>query len=317
MAVPLSTFVHQGPVVRSLLGVGWRAATTKPPAALPALPPPAVTETVQARPSQLVGAYLRWLGSSARRYRGQVPPHLFPQWGFPLMTEAMGDLPYPMTKVLNQGCRVTLHRPLPAGEPLALKARLEDVREEPRKARVHTRLTTGTASAPEAVVADVFAVVPLPAKDNEGRKRGGRPPRPGIPLHAKELDRRRFKADAGRDFALLTGDINPIHWIRPAARAAGFKNTILHGFATLGWAWEGLVTHRLSGDPDRVGGVEVRFVRPLVLPASVGLYAWPDDGEIARPEGISDDFTGVRIAVAPAAGAPPFMAGTAWIQDRR
>jgi acyl dehydratase len=224
-----------------------------------------------------------------------------------------------MTKVLNQGCRIRVNQALPAGEPLRLTARLEDVREEPRKARIHTRLTTGTASAPDAVVADVFAVVPLPSRDGEGGTGKGkrqRAPRPGIPLTATEITRRHFSTRAGRDFAFLTGDLNPIHWLRVAARAAGFKNTILHGFATLGWAWEGLLAHRLSGNDSRVGALEVRFVRPLVLPADVGLYVWDDDGEIPRPTDLSDAFVGIRIAVASAPGAPPFMAGTAWVRHR-
>ena len=116
-----------------------------------------------------------------------------------------------MTKVLNQGCRITVNQALPAGEDLHLTARLEDVREEPRKARIHTRLTTGTPSAPDAVVADVFAVVPLPDRSAEaGKGKGKRPPRPGIPLSAAELTRRRFGSRAGRDFAVSPGP-QPIH----------------------------------------------------------------------------------------------------------
>ena len=322
MAVPLSLLLHQGPVIRALLAVGWRAATSAPPKALPALPAPAVDDIVDPRHAPLVAAYRRWLGASGTKPDAEtVPPHLFPQWGFPLLSAAMGPLPYPMTKVLNQGCRITVNQALPAGEDLHLTARLEDVREEPRKARIHTRLTTGTPSAPDAVVADVFAVVPLPDRSAEagkgkGKGKGKRPPRPGIPLSAAELTRRRFGSRAGRDFAVLTGDLNPIHGIRAAARAAGFQNTILHGFATLGWAWEGLLAHRLSGDGSRLAAVEVRFVKPLVLPAEVGLYVWDDDGDVPRPDGLPDDLVGLRIAVATAPGAPPFMAGTAWVHPR-
>jgi acyl dehydratase len=93
-----------------------------------------------------------------------------------------------------------------------------------------------------------------------------------IPDGARELARWSLPRNAGLVFAALTGDFNPIHWIAPYARAFGFPGPIMHGFGTLGRAWEGLVRALFAGDAHRLRAVDVRFLRPLALPANAGLY---------------------------------------------
>lgn len=305
MSAPLSHLRHQTAVISALLGVGWDAAFGTRPSGPPALPAPVLTDTVAPRDRRLVADFRRWAGGDPKA--AALPPHLFPQWGFPLLSQTLADVPYPLPKVLNQGCRLTVHAPLPLDQPLTLSARLEDAREEPGKARLHQRLVTGTEAVPEAVVADVFAVVPLPREGGSSRKRG---PRPGVPVDARALDGRRFGAGAGRDFAVLTGDINPIHVFAPAARAAGFSSCILHGFGTLSWAWETLVARRLAGDEGRLAQLDVRFTKPLVLPRDVRLYTFAAADAPAGPAGT----TALGFGVAEAPGGPAFMLGTAWIR---
>ena len=54
-----------------------------------------------------------------------------------------------------------------------------------------------------------------------------------VPGDARELSFWNLSASAGLEFAKLTGDFNPIHWVPAYARASGFRNVILHGFATM------------------------------------------------------------------------------------
>ena len=75
--------------------------------------------------------------------------------------------------------------------------------------------------------------------------------------------------------------------------AFGFKNTILHGFGTLARAIEGLIRAKFAGDVNALAEIDVRFTRPLVLPARVGLYV-----------------SGERIWVGDAPGGPAYLEGT-------
>ena len=100
-------------------------------------------------------------------------------------------------------------------------------------------------------------------------------------------------------YAEASGDLNPLHWAPPYARASGFRGAILHGFSTMARAMEGIIRHMYAGAAIRLGGVDVRFTRPLVLPARVGLYV---RGREASRE----------VFVGDAPGGPAYLAGTFW-----
>ena len=248
------------------------------PLAARVLPAPELTEEVPPPPPGLVRAFVQHVGGDPAAYRSRLPPHLFPQWAVPLGARTLRGLPYPMLEVINGGCRLQLNAPLPAGAPLRLSARLEAIEDDGRRAVLRQRVVTGTSAVADALVAELFVIVPsvrrsLPARRSAiGEAAAARKSPARVPAHARELAFWRLPADAGLTFALLTGDINPIHWMRPYARAAGFRSPILHGFSTLARAIEGLVRTLFAGSVTRLASVDVRFTRPLALPARVGLY---------------------------------------------
>jgi acyl dehydratase len=235
------------------------------------VPGPWIEARVAPPPSDLVRDYIRHVGGDPGWYRGRLPTHLFPQWGLPVAARALAALGYPIVRIMNAGCRIESRASLPAQEPLYVRARIEAVDDDGRRAIITQRVVTGTQAAPEALVADVRAFIRLAQKTAE--QNGKRPEErvvPGTNVH--EIGFLRVGASAGLDFAKLTGDFNPVHWLVPYARASGFRNCILHGFGTLARAMEVLNRARLSGDPSRLRVIDARFTKPLVLPASVGVY---------------------------------------------
>lgn len=288
MGVPVRHVLNQGPVLAALVRAGV-AASRSGGAKGPALdtPTPELTATLKPRPEGLVRDYVRHVGGDPSWYRGVVPAHLFPQWGFPLLARTLEGIPYDLKRVLNGGCRIEMNRPLPAGEPLHLRACLAHIDDDGRRAVLQQRLITGTDSAPDAVISTLYAIVPL-------QKGDGKKDKPRLPDDAREIGRMNLPTRVGFDFAVLTGDFNPIHWIGPAARAAGFKSTINHGFSTLARAIETLNRVRFAGDPSRLATIDVKFTRPLVLPARVGVYLLGDDG----------------VGVGDSPGGPAYLTGT-------
>ena len=230
-------------------------------------------------------------------YRGVLPPHLFLHWSLPLAARTLHGLPYRLLRIVNAGCRIQVDAPLDAGAPLTVRARLEGVADDGRRAALHQRVVTGTDQHPRALVADLYTVVPSVdgGADRARTERAAalRRAEQRVPEGAREIARWSLARGAGLAFAALTGDFNPVHWVRPYARALGFSGTILHGFATLARAWEGLGRARFAGAVDRLRAIDVRFLRPMVLPAEVGLY-----------------LSGTQFFVAAAAGARPYLAGS-------
>ena len=90
MALPTKHIIHQRAVIASLGGTalsaviaGLRKKNGKT-AAAPATPGPEIRQTLPPRPASLVRDYIKHVGGDPSAYKGVLPPHLFPQWGFPL-----------------------------------------------------------------------------------------------------------------------------------------------------------------------------------------------------------------------------------------
>jgi hypothetical protein len=151
-----------------------------------------------------------------------------------------------------------------------VRVQLHHIDDDGYRAIVHQRVITETRSAPEALVAEVQLVFPLRKKEKSG---GGDKHR--IPEGAEVIDRWHVGTEVGLQFALLTGDFNPIHWIGPWARMMGFRNNILHGFATMARTIESLNRARFDGNPARLAAFTCRFTKPITLPADVSVFVAP------------------------------------------
>lgn len=289
MHIPRRHVLKQVPVITGMMRSAAQALRARPTAA-PSTPGPEITATVAPRSPDLVRDYLRHLGGNPSAYGRTLPPHLYPQWGFPLLARTLDAVPYDLTRVLNGGSRMEWRAPIPMGKRLHLRARLESIDDNGRRAVLQQRLITGTDDEPEALICTLYAIVPL-------QRGSGKKERPKVEPDLREIDRWRLGKKAGLEFAVLTGDFNPVHWLRPYARAAGFRSTILHGFATQARAIESMNRNVRSGAVNWWRELDVRFVRPLTLPARPRVFHGLTDGE-------------GRFAVGEAPGGPAYLVGT-------
>ncbi len=300
MASNLAHLRHQGPMLATLGRTAFEALRQKigRPAPPTPVPGPPHERTLPPRDPAMVGAYVRAMGGDPAAWAGRVPPHLFAQWAFPLVAKALIGVPYPLLGLLNGGCRLRVNGPLPLGEPLQTRAHLADIDDDGRRAVLHVAIATGPPSQPDALDIDFYAIVRLrgggtkkqaaqSTTSSDAKRRREHLAKTRVPDKVRELARWRLTPKDARDFALLTGDFNPIHWLPPAAKAAGFNSVILHGFASMGRAAETLTAEHYGGHLDALRTVDVRFTRPLVLPKQVGLYVDDEDGVFVgdRPGG--------------------------------
>lgn len=276
MAPKLRHIVHQHRVIGSLSAVVLRSVLQRLERGeklLEALPGPELEAEIAPLPQSLVRDYVRHVNGEPGAYARTVPPHLFPHWSMPLAAQTLRKLPYPLLRVLNGGCRLELNAPLAADQPLLVRARLEGVEDDGRRAVLHQRIITEQHSAPNALVAHIYAVVPTarsrpsPAGPRQSKQVEL------IPNHAREIDSLVLGRNAGLEFALLTGDFNPVHWLAPYARALGHRGRILHGFASMAHLFESLKRSLSGNSAETLSVFDARFLRPLVLPATLGVFA--------------------------------------------
>ncbi len=217
--------------------------------------------------------------------RDRVPPTWLHVLTFGLHVHLLSgsDSTIRLAGAVHVSNRMRLHRPVDAGEVLDLSVRVDNLRPHRRGALldmvgevrvadelvwdgVSTYLAPGasTSGTPEASTADEFVAQPPTAIWRLG-------------------------ADLGRDYRRVSTDPNPIHTSRVAARAFGFARPIIHGM----WTHARLLA---ALDPRLPGAysAQVSFLRPILLPATVGAW-W-------RPA-----HDGWRAAVTTPDGAKPYL----------
>lgn len=299
MGVSAKHILHQGPVLAGLGRTLFESLKRKVTGVDKDIevPGPVIENVFKPRSRDLVNDYVEHVGGNPSDYRETLPPHMFPQWGFALAPRTLTKLPYPISRAMNGGCRLEVNEPLPIDEELHVTAQLVDVDDNGSRAVLEQKIVTSTPSVDEGIVGRLFVVIPLGGSSDGDGENDPDPDDPQqrdrVPQSAREVARWEIPDNAGLDFAKLTGDFNPLHWVSTYAKTAGFDNVILHGFSTMARTYETLKNDAFDERRD-LETLDVKFTKPLVLPADVGVYV--------------DDDNGVYVGDAPA--GPNYMAGS-------
>jgi hypothetical protein len=198
-------------------------------------------------------------------------PHIL---GFPAAVTLMVDpsFPFPLPGLVHVNNRITQKRNLRADEPLTVCVRATDLREHPRGRQFD--MITEVSSSGDMVWSEVSTYLRRERRDSSspaGGGQGGPNPSPsgggqGGGLRPTAIWR--IPGDIGRRYAVVSGDVNPIHMNPLIARLFGFKRAIAHGMwvkARCLAALEGRLPSALTA--------EVEFKSPLLLPSTVGFSA--------------------------------------------
>jgi acyl dehydratase len=208
-----------------------------------------------------------------------VPSSYLHVLAFPLAVAVMSDrdFPLPMVGMLHAANVMRQTRPVSVGEQLDLTVTAEDLRPH----RVGRQVDL-------VAEARVGSAVLWSERSTYLRRQsapdGGQRPSDGSPEPVEDgaAARWRIPADAGRRYAAVSGDRNPIHLNPLAAKAFGFRRAIVHGM------W--LHARALASLGARLPGayhVEVDFKAPVFLPSTVAVSTRrTSDGfhlEVRRP----------------------------------
>jgi len=211
---------------------------------------------VVAAPSEkLVSCYCKWSGAGDR-YKEVLPPHMFSQWALPLATRVVEQTRYKLASIVNYGVAMKVNGDLPRGVPLHLAVGIKSLKESEAWARVAVQVVSGTRQQPDAVVATLHILFILSEKKRERTRSAKVQPLWGM------AGRWSAARDDGFQFALLTGDFNPIHWIGLAGRLSPCGRTVLQGMGMLARSYECLA------DAGPITEIDVRFLKPVPLPSA-------------------------------------------------
>ncbi|MBQ48228.1 MAG: hypothetical protein CMP10_12420 [Zetaproteobacteria bacterium] len=271
MSVPILHIRHQFGCLATIGKAALSAMKKTDMDFSPAIPSEAVEDTIPPRHRFLIRDFVRHIGGEPEDYTNEVPPHFFPQWCVPTLSKTLQGIPWDLTKILNGGCEMVINQPIPQNEALVVNASLSGFNRKENMIIIEQKIFTGTASAPKSIEITQSSLIPLKVKKkNKGEKKPKEKPK--VPLEAKEIGQIQLKGSAGWEFAVLTGDFNPLHWVPMWAKAAGHASPINHGFSTMARSFEVLKNNVWEGSTENLHKFSCRFTRPLKLPAEVGVF---------------------------------------------
>ena len=207
---------------------------------------------------------------------GAVPPFYCATWETALALQMFAGMeqPLPLGAIVHVSTDLVWVRPLRPGD--AARCRIELDRVEPaRRGFRMTVLARNWLGAGQLCCqsTSVFRVRTGGADDPDRA-----PPRstdrtgPVAPENGwTELVRWDLSGSAGRRYARVSGDYNPIHLWGLTARPFGFRAPILHGYCIAARTAHTLIEHCLGGDPGALRRMRIAFRAPLPLPATVRL----------------------------------------------
>ncbi len=190
---------------------------------------------------------------------------------FPLQVALMSDRSFPLALpgLVHVRNRIEVLRPVGADEALDLEVWAE------RFARHRTGATVDLCASVAAGGAEVWRSRSTYLARGATAPEGA--PRSELDLAVGDLERPvatwRVPDDAGRRYARVSGDVNPIHLSGLTAKAFGFKRAIAHGM----WV-EARALAALSGRLPEAVAVDAVFRKPLFLPSTVTLATARVDG---------------------------------------
>jgi acyl dehydratase len=188
-------------------------------------------------------------------------PHMLT---FPLQMALMSDrsFPFALPGLVHARNRIEVLRPIGTDALLDLEVWAENFAQHRSGAAVDLRATVSAGG--EEVWRSTSTYLARGAKAPDGA------PEAEIEVPVGDLERVtatwRIPDDAGRRYAKVSGDVNPIHLSGLTAKAFGFKRAIAHGM----WV-KARVLGALSGRLPDALSLDVSFRKPLFLPSTVTL----------------------------------------------
>ena len=244
---------------------------------------PSIERVVRGVDARQHERYLRaTAGEGVARLRGTgavLSPVYSATWETAQALELMAglDRPLPAGGVVHVESELVSLRPMGVDEQFRCRVELERADRVRKGIRLTLAMRNWTASgqlctqSTAVFLARTRTREDAPRVDPRATARDEGDPRGEPPERWDEVMRWRLRGDAGRRYAAVSGDWNPIHLWGWTARPFGFRRPILHGFCTEAMVAHALVEHLLKGDPAALRRLRIAFRAPLPLPATARL----------------------------------------------
>lgn len=248
-------------------------------------------------------SYRRLFGGEAfdGAHRGSLPSVLVHIIGFPVQMALMSEdaFPLPLMGLVHVANEVEHLRPVRVDQPVQILVAAENLRPHRRGTQVDIMVTvleagadpksaglpgTGESSVLWRSVSTYLSkgtqlgteISTASGSAEHGSTAVARSEDPKSFVPPVKTASWRLGSDAGRAYAAVSGDYNPIHVSQLSAKALGMPAAIVHGMYSAGRMLEGR-------EPEGAGHRwSIRFEAPVTLPGTVAFAAQPQGPKTVR-----------------------------------
>jgi len=223
---------------------------------------------VVAKPED-VAAYAKVCGFALRDTLPPTYPHML---AFPLHMAVMsnGSFPFGAVGLVHVENSITQKRPIGINEEMTIRVRPTKLQPHPRGKTFS--LETEVLVDGEVVWESVSTMLRRGKGEKSAKQKGGFE---SLPADAPPSAEWKLSGDLGRRYAGVSGDRNPIHMHSLTAKPFGFPGAIAHGM----WTKARALAQLGSKLPESFEA-DVRFRKPVLLPARVEFASREQEGEI-------------------------------------
>jgi acyl dehydratase len=231
---------------------------------------------VTAKPAD-IAAYAKVCGFALRDTLPPTYPHML---AFPLHMAVMSDGSFPFGAVglVHVENTIVQKRPIGIDEEMTIRVRPTPLQPHPKGKTfsLETEVLVDGEVAWESVSTMLRRGKPAELPESHAKRdKTATQQFESLPADAPASAEWKLGGDLGRRYAGVSGDRNPIHMHSLTAKPLGFPGAIAHGM----WTKARALAQLESKLPDSFEA-EVRFRRPVLLPARVEFASRDREGEI-------------------------------------
>ncbi|KHJ91714.1 MaoC-like protein [Oesophagostomum dentatum] len=189
---------------------------------------------------------------------------------------------FDLTRILHGEQYIEVYGPLPSEAKLRSEARVVDVLDKGSGALILTEVTTyddGTGKKLAMQQLGIFQV----GSGKFGGQRNSPHEKPAADIPKRQPDaifEEKTTADQAALYRMGSGDMNPLHIDQNFAKMSGFKEPILHGLCSMGFATRHVIKLWAENDASRFKALKVRFSAPVIPGQTLRTETWKDGNRI-------------------------------------